>query len=177
MISALTLFALLLAPGSASPSVPRRAPEFVIRLTNTQHLLLSSYRGKVVVIEFLHTTCPACQDCCRVVNRVYNDLGPKGFQPLGVAFNDSAPGLVPDFISQVRLTFPVGSAQREHVIDFLQGRPSFVPVLVFIDRQGMIRGQYDGTTEFFRDKEANIRTLVERLLKEPRPGRRVRGSD
>ena len=39
--------------------------------------------------------------------------------------------------------------------------------MVFIDRQGMIRGQYIGDDKFFENPEKNIRSTLETLLKEP----------
>jgi len=56
------------------------------------------------------------------------------------------------------------------VRDYLQhppGKPSYVPELVFVDRNRVIRGQYSGADEFFRDQDKNIRALLDTLLKEP----------
>ena len=41
----------------------------------------------------------------------------------------------------------------------------FVPVLVFIDRKGMIRHQYLGDDDFFKTANKNIRAGVEEILK------------
>ena len=149
--------------------VPRPAPEFVIKLTNGQQLLLTSYRGKVVALEFLLTTCPACKVCSSVLNKLYKEYGPRGFQPLGVAFNPMAGMFVPDYVKEQKLDFPVGVAEREPVLNFLQYSPierMLVPQLVFIDRQGMIRAQHPGDSPFFQDEENNMRAQVEALLKE-----------
>ena len=121
--------------------VPRPAPEFVIKLTSGQQLLLSQYRGKVVALEFLSTTCPHCQTCSALLDRLYKEYGPRGFQPLGVAFNEMAGMLVPQ--------------------------------LIFIDRQGIIRGQHGGEDDFFKDEEKNMRARIEGLLKEPAAARKT----
>lgn len=150
--------------------VPRPAPEFAVKLPNGQQLLLSQYRGKVVALEFLLTTCPACQEAARVLNQMHKQYGPRGFQPIGVAFNDMAMMLVPDFVKNLGLAFPVGVGVRESVMDFLQHSPimrMLVPQLVFIDRKGVIRAQYAADDPFFSDKEKNMRTQIEALLSEP----------
>jgi hypothetical protein len=38
---------------------------------------------------------------------------------------------------------------------------------MFIDRHRMIRAQYSGADDFFKDQDKNIRALAETLLKEP----------
>ncbi len=171
---AITLALALLALPLVAAEVPRPAPEFVIHLVNGQQLLLSQYKGKVVGLEFLNTTCPHCQDCSAIMNRVYKEFGPQGFQAIGVAFNDMATMLVPDYVKMLQLTFPVGVAPRGEVIDFLQfpmSQMMYVPQLIFVDRKGVIRAYYNGTDDFFKpDKEeANMRAIVEKLLKEPAP--------
>jgi peroxiredoxin len=162
-------FGLLVAPVAAA-DVPRPAPEFPIQLVGGKQLLLSQYRGKVVAVEFLQTTCPHCQNCSAILNRMYKEYGPRGFQALGVAFNDMAIMLVPDYISQLQLTFPVGVGARDPVISFLQHPVMeilYVPQLVFIDRNGVIRAQYQGRDNFFNNEEVNMRAQIESLLKEP----------
>ncbi len=169
------LVAAMLAAGATLPllaggPVPRPAAEFVIKLTDGKQLLLSGYRGKVVALEFLLTTCPHCKTCSSIMNKLYQELGAKGFQPLGVAFNPMAGMFVADYIKELKLTFPVGFAEREPVLGFLQHsvlERMLVPQLVIIDRQGVIRAQHAGDSPFFQDEENNLRTLVADLLKDP----------
>jgi hypothetical protein len=42
----------------AAAPVPRKAPELTVMLNSKEQLLLSKYRGKLVALEFLLTTCP-----------------------------------------------------------------------------------------------------------------------
>src|ERR1700688_2163685 len=84
----------------AMPPVPRKAPELTIVEPSGKQTLLSSFKGKVVVIEFLYTTCPHCQAASQVFTKLQRELGPRGFQAVGVAFNDNAQMLVPQFVQQ-----------------------------------------------------------------------------
>jgi hypothetical protein len=91
-------------------------------------------------------------------------------QILGAAFNPNAPQLVPDFIRTYDVNFPVGFSEREQVQEYIQhppNKPSYVPELMFIDRHRVIRAQYSGADDFFKDQDKNIRALAETLLKEP----------
>ncbi|MGE5486820.1 MAG: TlpA disulfide reductase family protein [bacterium] len=158
------------APALRAAQVPRPAPELAVRLVNGQQLLLSQFKGKVIALEFLQTTCPHCQTASTVLEKLYREYGPKGFQPVGVAFNDMAALLVPDFIARVGATFPIGIGARDEVLTYIQHPPDqvlYVPQLLFIDKKFVIRGQYGGLdTDFFKDEEKNMRNIIEMLLKE-----------
>src|SRR5260370_23411969 len=71
-----------------TPAVPRPAPDFTIQFPGGQTMQLSSFRGKVVALEFLFTTCPHCAHASQVFSKLSTEYVPKGFQPLGVAFNE-----------------------------------------------------------------------------------------
>ncbi|HXG32423.1 MAG TPA: TlpA disulfide reductase family protein [Bryobacteraceae bacterium] len=166
------LVSLLLAFTCAAQAsnVPRPSPEYVIRLTTGQQILLSSLRGNVVALMFISTECPHCQQTAQLMDRLYKEYGPKGFRPVAVAFNEMAMMLVPDFIKRHNISFPVGYDFRETVYAYIERSPmlrTYVPILVFIDRGGTIRAQYLGDDNFFRDQEKNIRTMIEQLLREP----------
>src|SRR3982751_4521354 len=111
----LAAFALAAAP-AFSAEIPRKAPELVIQLPDGSQKLLSSYRGKVVVLEFVYTTCPHCQHSCQLLTQLQKEYGPRGFQPLAVAWNDMSKMLVPDFVKEFKGTFPVGCGDR-HVVN------------------------------------------------------------
>ncbi len=161
---------LALALAAVAAEIPRRAPEFAFQLPDGQQVLLSGFRGKVVLLEMLYTTCPHCQHSAQMLSRFSKEYGPRGFQPLGVAFNDMASLLVPDFIKQVQANFPIGYAPRDPVLAFLQ-HPTIlrfvVPQMVLVDRKGMIRSQTaaEGDETFYEEK--SLRAKIEALLKEP----------
>ncbi|MDQ6664873.1 MAG: hypothetical protein M3Z23_10815 [Acidobacteriota bacterium] len=46
----------LAAVSAFADSVPRQSPEFAIQMSGGGQTLLSSYKGKVVVVAFLFTT-------------------------------------------------------------------------------------------------------------------------
>src|ERR1700685_4464282 len=92
----------------AQPPMPRKAPELTIVEGSGKQTLLSSYRGKVVALAFILTTCSHCQAEVGVLTKLQGELGAKGFQPLAVAFNENAQYLVSSFVQNFHLTFPVG---------------------------------------------------------------------
>ncbi len=150
--------------------IGRPSPEYAIKLTSGKQLLLSSYRGKVTALMFVSTDCPHCQDTCRLMEKFQKEYGPSGLQTLAVAFNPMAIMLVPDFVKSTGVTFPVGYDERDPVFAYLQRSTTmrtYVPIMVFIDRKGVVRGQYLGDDPFFTDRDKSIRGMIEKLVKEP----------
>ncbi len=165
------LAALALAAMTAFPAeLPRKSPEYVIEMLDGKDQLLSKYRGKVCVVEFFNPSCSHCQNTARILTKLNQELGAKGFQPIAIAADlQHKPG-IPQFISQFGITFPVGFTSSEKAIAYLQHSvmaPFMVPQLVFIDKQGMIRAQHVGGDALFQDEENNIRKKVLELLAAP----------
>src|SRR5207247_10967 len=108
-----------LALQAAAP-IPRPTKEFTIILPSGKQNLLSSYRGKVVMAAFMFTTCPHCQALSKIITKLQGELGPLGFQAVGVAFNDEANAQVTTaFINQFQVGFPMGYAPRDSVLSYL----------------------------------------------------------
>ncbi|HTM50493.1 MAG TPA: TlpA disulfide reductase family protein [Bryobacteraceae bacterium] len=166
--AASVLGAVLAWPGQAA-GLPRPAPEFVIR-NQAGQALLSQFRGKVVLLAFIHTTCPHCQNSIGILSRIQNEYGTKGLQVLASAFDELAPQALPEFVTRFRPTFPVGYASRSTIHDYLQiasNVPFNVPIYLFIDKKGVIQAQHMGGGKFFQDEERNTRITIDALLKEP----------
>ena len=159
---------ILTLPGWGN-NVPRPAPDLKIKIPGGATQQLSQYKGKVVALEFLLTTCSHCQKTSQVLSKIQQEYGPKGLQVIGIAINPMAQMAVPDFIKQFQLNFPVGYDEPDVANGFLQ-HPIMIrmlmPQLAFIDRAGIIRAQYGGDQPFFQDQEKNIRAKVEELLNE-----------
>ena len=170
------LLASALALQAAAP-VPRPTKEFTITLPSGKQSLLSSYRGKVVMLACMFTTCPHCQALSKVMTKLQGELGPRGFQGLGVAFNDevntpnsaSNSQVTASFISQFQVGFPMGFAPRDSVLSYL-GVSSLerwvVPQIAIIDRKGVIRAQSasQGTADL--QTESYLRKYLGELLDE-----------
>lgn len=69
-MKALTLFVLLAALCSAQSIFSRRAPGFTLPDTAFQWHDLEDYRGKIVVLDFMKTQCPHCQEVSRMLEEL-----------------------------------------------------------------------------------------------------------
>lgn len=148
-------------------TVPRPSPEFAILKPGGGQLLLSHYRGKVVLVEFLLTTCSHCQDEAELLDKLYKQYAGRGLQVLGIAYNTTEAAAVTAFIQKTRATFPVGSSPMPQVIDYLRAsaaEPMSFPQVVLIDRKGEIRIQTGQHGDNQMQDESFLRAQIEKLL-------------
>lgn len=153
----------------AAATVPRPAPELLIKHAGRGETRLSSFKGKVVALEFILTTCQHCQNSSQKINAVYNELGPRGFTAVGVAVNPMAQMSIPEFVQTLRINYLVGYQNQDAADEFLRHDPKLVmyfPQFVLIDRKGVIRYQFTGTDKHFDNEEKSLREKVLLLLKE-----------
>src|ERR1700724_3167584 len=71
------LAALLCASAVFPADFSRRAPGFSLPDVKTQQHDLADYRGKVVVLEFMQTTCPHCAAFTSVLSQIEQKYGNK----------------------------------------------------------------------------------------------------
>lgn len=119
-------------------------------------------KGKVVVLDFMTTVCPACREASAGLEKLYREFGARGFQPIAVALNVDSPAALREYCQQHGLTFLCGTASRADVGSYLQhpaDKPFLVPTLVLLDRQGRIRSIDTG----WRGEE-QLRTEIMKLL-------------
>jgi thiol-disulfide isomerase/thioredoxin len=169
------VFAVALSAGSqmlpAKAPVPRPAKEFICSDAAGKKIALSSYKGKVLVVQFLSTTCSHCQAFSQLLTKLQAEYGPKGFQAVGVAFNEADAAMVRSYVEDHHIGIPVGFAPRGDVLGYLGVSvmdPGLrVPQVVVIDRAGQVRAQSDvgGTREL--TEESSLRALIGRLLATP----------
>jgi len=149
-------------------STPRPAADLPISGANGKPFKLSQYRGKVMVVALISTTCVHCIGSLQLLSKFQKEFGPQGFQALGVAADDNAAtGVVG--LTRMQLGFPLGYLDQTNttqLFDFNRDDHPFVPIYMFVDRKGTVRFQYAGKDDFFNKEEKNTRILVESLLKE-----------
>jgi thiol-disulfide isomerase/thioredoxin len=149
---------------------PRPSPPLTIERLGAPSVELSQYRGKVVALAFIFTTCSHCQDLTKTLGPLSREYALRGVQVLECAFNDDAKQTMPQFLQQLQPPFPVGFTNRAAAMAYLQRsvldtRPLYVPHMVFLDRRGIIQADYPGESDFMKDPATNIRAELEKLLK------------
>ena len=116
-LTAAVLLSAALTLQAQAPPVLRHSPEFVVKFPDGSQKLLSSLRGNVVAVLFVHTTCPHCQRTSQVFTKLVQEYKPRGFEAVDVAFNTMANIYVRDFVRDYAIGYPVGFAAPDDVLN------------------------------------------------------------
>ena len=176
-----TLAALALAaPTLESAVIPRTPDDLAITLPSGKQVTLSQYQGKVVAVLFILTDCPHCEAAVQCLVQDQNEFGPRGFQAIASAVEEQAQTSVPDFIRRFNPPFPVGYSGLKPSMDFMQHPPKLtphMPLIAFIDRNGILQAQYEGMEPFFAsDRMAhNIHDKIAELMSRGAPAPKGKG--
>lgn len=147
--------------------IPRPAPALKFISHTGQQIDLASYKGKVVLLEWLLTTCPHCQTTSRILSKLQAEYAARGVQVLGVAIDENAGAKLADYVRGYVSGFPVGALPHRVATGFLQAsvmEPMMMPQMVIIDRMGMIREQYGGNDPWHQNAEKNLRAALAKYL-------------
>ena len=169
---AATAFVAIAVSAFAGPPVPRKSPEFTITDPAGKQMLLSSYKGKVVVMPFMFTTCPHCQREAQMLTKLQQEFASRGVVMLGTIFNDANAAMATQFVKEFSIGFPVGYASRDQVTSYLGLSVMdrwVVPQIAIIDRKGNVVAQSVATGTPELQDEAYLRNLIDKLSKEGAP--------
>jgi cytochrome oxidase Cu insertion factor (SCO1/SenC/PrrC family) len=161
--SAIAIFVFIHATSATAQSALRESPELAFNIPGQGEKLLSSYRGKVVALEFILTTCPHCQAASKVMTELQQRYGSRGFQALDIAVDPNADLRVENFAKDYQIGFPIGWMPVEQMMTYMgfTDRP-VVPQLALIDRNGKIRYQ----TPRQGDGDSMKPEVIEKRIKE-----------
>jgi peroxiredoxin len=134
----------------------RPAADFTLKSLDGEPTQLSSLQGKVVVLDFWATWCPPCRAELPSIDKLNAEFAGK-VEFLGV--NDEDSGTVKGFLKKAGYTFPV-LMDGKHQVHRTYGIRS-IPVLLVIDRHGVIRQHFVGS----RSEQA-LRSAIQSVLGE-----------
>jgi peroxiredoxin len=172
LLTIIVLLAVTTTNLAAPPApLPRKSPDFTINEPGGKTIMLSSFKGKVVVIEFLFLGSQHCRRVAATLNKLNSELNSRGLQVISIAFGPEADAANTYLVTKtLRLAYPVGYANANQVDSYLaRGKDDVlnVPQVVVIDRMGMIRAQSGpkpGDPKL--ENEDSLRALLQSLLKE-----------
>ena len=124
------------SPGPAAPLVDHYAPNDTLLDLHNNRVMLSSWRGKVVVLNFWYVACQPCQAEMPSLQKMYNAEYSEGVVVVGINTLDDAVSIT-QFAKALGITYPIlrDIGQRTSI----QYRVDATPTSFIIDRQGVIR--------------------------------------
>lgn len=136
----LSVFAFTLALFAAD--VPRRAPGFALVDAQGKFHDLADYRGKIVLLEFMQTTCPHCAAFADILRGVEEKYGSK-IQILAVVntSNDN-PNTVAQYAAGHKTDYPILYDAGQMAYSYVRTNVLQFPHIYIIDGKGDIRRDY-----------------------------------
>jgi peroxiredoxin len=122
---------------------------------------LSSFRGKVVYVDFWASWCVPCRQSMPAFDSLYRRHAARGFVVLGVN-KDMAPGDAQRFLKRVAVSFPLLDDTGDRAARAFE--VSAMPSGYVIDRRGIVRYVHRG---FDAGSATALERQIEDLLKEP----------
>lgn len=142
------VLSLLLAPllSAAGELSNRPAPAFRLLDATGRSVSLADYKGKILVVEFMNTTCPHCQKFAPVLEGVQARFKGK-VGVVSIATHPDNARTVAEFAKTHKVSFPILlDPQNTATMEYLKpGPPNYgfsVPHLFLIDASGFIRDDF-----------------------------------
>ncbi len=148
---------LLMGSGPAHAIDP--APDFTLLNLEGRNVSLSSYKGKVVVLNFWGTWCEPCKEEMPSLNKLYLEHRDKGFAVLAISLDPSEQN-VKSFIAEKGYSFPVLLDKNKEVYFDKYGLFG-LPISIIIDRNGAIVQKVIGETAW---DSAQMEEKIQKLL-------------
>jgi len=143
-----------------------KAYDFELTDVNGKKVKLSDFKGKVVIVQFFGTYCPACRMEIPTLEKLYKDYAGK-IVVLGISvdYMDENPAKLKSFVREMGITYPV-LVSDERTWQEYAGRITrldSIPQTYILDKEGFVRYYEVG---FMPSYEKLFRKAVEELLKE-----------
>lgn len=145
-------------PADVTPTTARKAaPDFSLEAATGGLIKLSSFKGRVVLLDFWATWCTGCKKEIPWYMEFQNKYKAKGLSAIGVSLDDDGWKSVKPFLQKHKINYPIVIGNWDTM-----GKSfgfSSMPTTLLIDRHGKIAELHVGVV----DKEAfeaDIRTLL-----------------
>ena len=161
MLKRIAVFLCLLTAAYAKE--PRLLADVPIRTPDLKKINLKQYRGKSLILIMISTTCKDCIATVGIMSKIQKDLGPRGLQVVGAAFDPNAAYTIEPFTQRYKPGFPMGYLDKEAAIkiaDMPPGKRPFVPIVLFIDPTGVVRQQYYGDDQVLKQAEKTLPAIA-----------------
>ncbi|MCS7156446.1 MAG: TlpA family protein disulfide reductase [Blastocatellia bacterium] len=149
-----------------APDSHRRAPDFRIRTLDGREIVLSDFRGKVLIVDFWATWCPPCRDEVPLLVELKNAYGDRGLEILGLTIEDPERDVpqVQRFVREFGVNYPIGFAPDGMFEAFVGPGEHPIPQTFLFDREGKLREHLVGFNPLTDARR--LRRVIARILHE-----------
>ena len=138
-------------PGTPISNPASKVPtDFDVRTFDGRTIKLSSYRGKVLVMDFWATWCPPCRLETPQLARLARENRHRGLEVIGMHIDDRGRSSSEDirkFIDNYGITYTVGLATDEMFTSYLGTDDDTIPQTLVFGRDGRLIKHLSGYTQ------------------------------
>ncbi|HWN09053.1 MAG TPA: TlpA disulfide reductase family protein [Pyrinomonadaceae bacterium] len=155
------------APRPAAPpaltTLPASIADAELEAVSGKPIKLSSYAGKVLVVNLWATWCGPCRAEIPELVKLHKEFRSQGLEVVGLSTEDPrfSAEKVKSFVSDFEMSYRVGWATNEVALELMQGRDS-IPQSFVISRDGQILKRFVGFNPITTPPQ--IREAIEQAL-------------
>ncbi|MCX5726993.1 MAG: redoxin domain-containing protein [Candidatus Saganbacteria bacterium] len=160
MVALASLFMLSFGHAPSSQDlVGKDAPNFTLKDLSGKEIMLSDYKGKVVVLSFFYTDCPPCKEELPILQKLHVKFAQKPLEILAINKRESKEA-VEKFKKELGLTFPILLDGNQAVSGsyMVEGAPN----TFIICKKGIVCKYHSGSST---EMEKILTQEIEELLK------------
>ena len=158
----LAAFAAVLVAGWLALRTPGLgpAPETTFVLLDGSTQSTSSFRGKVMLVNFWATSCASCVAEMPQLVATFDKYRQQGFETIAVAMSYDPPSYVVNFAQSRKLPFKIAFDNTGAVAQAWDD-VRLTPTTFLVDKNGLIIKRYIGEPDF-----DDLHSLIEKLLQQ-----------
>lgn len=113
-------------------------------IASDQHVRLSDYQNKVLILDFYATWCVPCRDSIPHLVELQQRYGAQGLQVIGLNVGGRSDlDKVPAFAREFHIKYQLGVPDSE-LAELYTGDEDAIPLTVVLDRQGRLVKRFVG---------------------------------
>lgn len=136
-------------------------PDFKLTSMDGKTSPLSSYKGKVFLINFWATWCEACIEEMPSIVNLRESYKERGFEALGINLDETPEVIAPKTAKKLKMTFPIFKDPENNVANLFDVRA--IPLTVIVNQARKILLVKDGEQNW---NAPEIRSQVEKWIME-----------
>lgn len=118
---------------------------FTLKDVNGKDVQLAAFKGRVILLDFWATWCAPCKVEIPWFIEYQKQLGPKGFQVVGISVDDETAPVKP-FMTRMKMNYPVLLGANRDDLQKAYGPLEVFPTTMLIDREGRVCATHYGLT-------------------------------
>lgn len=125
----------------------KKAPSFTLKDIYGKEVSLSSYKNKVILLNFWATWCPPCRMELPHLKDISKEYGDKNLQVIGISVDQAKVDVVKKYAEKNKINFPILMAESKVIYAYNGTANISIPRTFIIDKEMNIREMIVGYRE------------------------------